>query len=95
MQTPEGRVKAALKKYLKELGAYYFMPVQMGYGSSTIDFLICYRGKFYGIETKRPGVVEATKRQACVMHDIAVAGGGCWVENSERLERTRGHLEGE
>ena len=53
----ERHVKAALKKRLTELGAYYFMPVQRGLGTVSIDFVICYQGRFIGIEAKRPGGV--------------------------------------
>lgn len=88
----EKDVKDALKKYLKSIGAYYFMPVQMGMGASTIDFLVCHKGQFYGIETKRPGTASPTARQLCVMDDIARAGGGVWVENSTGLEATRERL---
>ena len=84
----EKLVKEALKKYLKSIGAYYFMPVQMGYGASTIDFFVCHKGKFYGIETK-DGAKRATPRQTEVLRQIAVAGGGTWVENSSALETTR------
>jgi hypothetical protein len=51
--TPEGKVKADIKKVLKEMGAYYTMPVTGGYGNSGVpDFIVCYRGVFFGIEAK-------------------------------------------
>lgn len=85
----ESNVKDAVKKYLKEIGAYYFMPVQMGYGAASIDFLVCHKGKFFGIETKRPEVKEPSPRQACVMREIAEAGGGVCLENSVGCEAVR------
>jgi hypothetical protein len=72
--TPEGKVKAEIKKWLKEQGAYFFMPVQTGYGASTLDFLVCYKGIFVGIEAKAPGKVP-TKRQEFCMAEIRDAGG--------------------
>ena len=55
-QTPEGRVKNAVKKYLAELGAYWYMPMSNGMGRvGAPDFLVCWRGRFIGIETKAPG----------------------------------------
>jgi hypothetical protein len=33
--TPEGRVKAAVKKLLTKHGVYFYMPVQNGMGEST------------------------------------------------------------
>ena len=55
--TPEGKVKAMVKKGLDQFGrhSYKFMPVQTGYGSRTLDFLICFRGWFVSIETKAAG----------------------------------------
>lgn len=85
----ESNVKAAVKSYLKSIGAYWFMPVQMGYGSATVDFLVCHKGKFFGVETKREGVNKVTPRQACVMREIAEAGGGVCVENSVGCETVR------
>jgi len=56
MLTPERRVKDKVKKVLKELGAYYAMPATGGYGSSGVpDFLVCFRGRFIGIECKANG----------------------------------------
>lgn len=50
--TPEGERKLAVKKWLTAIGAYWFMPVQTGYGKKTLDFLCCYRGFFFAVETK-------------------------------------------
>ncbi len=90
--TPEGLVKKELKKLLDKIGAYYYMSVPVGYGKSTIDFLVCHKGRFYGIECKREGVGKPSDRQACIMREIATAGGGVWVENSLGLEETRRRL---
>lgn len=55
-QTPEGAVKAAVKKWLAEHDIYYAMPMGTGYGSSGVpDFLCCHNGRFLAIETKAPG----------------------------------------
>ena len=55
-QTPEGKVKAAVKKLLKERGIYFYMPVQNGMGVVGIpDFICCWNGDFLAIETKAPG----------------------------------------
>jgi Holliday junction resolvase len=51
--TPEGAVKKSVKEILKELGAWYAMPMGTGYGHSGIpDFLVCLDGVFIAIETK-------------------------------------------
>ena len=54
--TPEGRVKEAVKRRLKALGAYYYMPVSNGMGRvGAPDFIVCLDGRFIAIETKAPG----------------------------------------
>jgi hypothetical protein len=56
MATPEGKVKAAVKKELKARDIWYYMPVQNGMGVVGIpDFICCWNGWFLGIETKAPG----------------------------------------
>lgn len=50
--TPEGRRKLKVKKWLTEIGAYWFMPVQTGYGKKSLDFLCCFGGRFFAVETK-------------------------------------------
>jgi hypothetical protein len=79
--TPEGRVKVQVKKWLKEHGAYFFMPVQTGYGAATLDFLVCLNGCFVAIETKAPGK-KATTRQRLVIDEIYRAGGYAFVATS-------------
>lgn len=55
--TPEGRVKAKINKALKAMGVdcWRFMPVQSGYGTPALDYLLCIRGRFVAIEAKKPG----------------------------------------
>jgi hypothetical protein len=55
--TPEGRVKAAVKAFLKTLpNCWWFMPVSNGMGAMGVpDFIVCYKGVFIAIETKAPG----------------------------------------
>lgn len=50
--TPEGKVKNAVKKVLIEYNAYWHCPVQNGMGSPSLDFVCCYHGKYFAIETK-------------------------------------------
>jgi hypothetical protein len=54
--TPEGKVKKAVKDYLKSIGAWYYMPVSNGMGRvGCPDFIVCHRGRFMAFETKAPG----------------------------------------
>jgi hypothetical protein len=56
MITPEGKVKASVKKFLDHWGIWYFLPVSNGMGTMGIpDFICCWGGRFLGIETKAPG----------------------------------------
>lgn len=86
--TPEGKVKNAVKKVLKEEGVYYFMPVQTGYGAASLDFLCCLpNGRFLAIETKASDKETITERQLHVANEIRKAGGLVLLVDS--LERAR------
>ena len=91
--TIERDVKRELRKLLDAIGAYQYWPVPMGLGAATVDVLFCYKGQFFGVETKRPGVKKSTPRQASVLREIAAAGGGFAVENSVKLETVRKMLD--
>lgn len=78
--TPEGKVKAAVRKVLQEFGAYWFMPVQTGFGAQGVDFFCCVDGRFVAVETKRPGRVDdATPRQEMTLKAVRAAGGLAYV----------------
>lgn len=74
--TPEGRVKDKIKRILKER-SYWFMPVQTGIGSHTVDFLVCVNGYFLGIEAKAD--TQLTTRQKLVLNQIHEHGGSTIV----------------
>jgi hypothetical protein len=77
--TPEGKVKKQVRLVLDKLGAYYVMPVTGGYGKQGApDFLVCYRGKFIGIETKA-GKGKTTALQELNLKHIQDAGGTALV----------------
>lgn len=72
--TPEGKVKRQVTKLLKAATeVYYFMPVQTGYGSPTLDYLGSSRGRAFAIETKAPGK-EPTMRQKAIINEMKAAG---------------------
>lgn len=88
----EADVKKAVKAFLKERGAWWFMPVPGGYSRRTVDFLICYRGKFIACETKRPpehSTYPVTTLQAVDLYNVRQAGGYAIIENSVELETLR------
>jgi hypothetical protein len=77
-QTPEGKLKAQVKAYLNERGAYWFMPIGVGYGSATVDFLCCIKGRFVAIETKTLPR-KPTPRQFHCLNAVREAGGIAFV----------------
>lgn len=85
MATPEVKVKQKVKAVLKNLGAYYVMPVTGGYGrSGAPDFLVCYKGRFIGIECKA-GNNKPTALQEKNLREIEDAGGSSLVIDEENV----------
>ena len=78
--TPEGKVKEKVKKVLKAHGAYWHMPVQNGMGAPSLDFIGCYKGMYFGIETKAENK-QPTPRQKLTIESIQAAGGKTFVVN--------------
>jgi Holliday junction resolvase len=84
--TPEKKVKAAVVKQLKELGAYYFYPVTGGYGASGVpDIVGCYNGYFFAIECKA-GKNTPTPLQLKNIKAITDVGGIVTVVNETNLD---------
>lgn len=85
--TPEAKVKKKVRDALNEFGAYYVMPVTGGYGKQGApDFLVCYQGKFIGIECKA-GSNKPTALQERNLQEIEEAGGVALVINEENVSR--------
>lgn len=88
MMTPEGRVKKMVRSYLDDLkrnleerghDLYLSMFVPTGYGKrNTLDYTICYAGRFVAIETKRPDE-DLTPLQKLTVRSIIRAGGEVFV----------------
>jgi hypothetical protein len=82
----EKTIKLAVKKRLKEVGAYQHWPVQMGMGDPCLDCHGCYQGLYFGIETKRPGA-KPTRLQWMTIERILAAGGLVYVIDSKEDAR--------
>lgn len=87
---PESKVKDEIKAELTKLGAYFFMPVQMGFGARTVDILACLAGKFLAVECKRPEGGVLTSNQRGVLAAVRRAGGiavvaTSWADVAEAL----------
>lgn len=54
--------------------AYWHMPVQNGMGAPALDYHVCHRGQYAGVETKAPGK-RPTARQLATMRGIHRSGG--------------------
>jgi hypothetical protein len=84
--TPEGKVKKEVKAYLASLKdhCWFYMPVPMGYGRAGVpDFIGCYKGRFFSIETKAPGKKEdITAWQLREAAAIRAAGGLCIITDN-------------
>jgi hypothetical protein len=103
--TPEGRLKQQVKKLLEEHGfwragsarpvdvhGWFYMPVSNGMGTHGIpDFVCCWDGQFFGIETKAPGG-KATPNQEMRHDEIRAAKG--WVLVADNIESVREFLDG-
>jgi hypothetical protein len=93
--TPEGKIKSMVVRTLAQFEAsardvggfvvsdmYTFWPVPSGFGASSIDCLVCFRGVFIGIETKAPGK-KPTPRQKLTIAEIEGSGGKVFVIDGE------------
>jgi hypothetical protein len=99
--TPEGRVKAAVKRVLKGRGVWYYMPIQNGMGVTGIpDFIGCQPvtisadmvgqtvGLFIAVETKAPGKRSnvSANQQARIQEIEAASGRTLVVDDAEQLD---------
>jgi len=93
-QTPEGKVKAAIKKWLKARGIWFCMPMGTGFGTSGVpDFVCCWNGKFLAIEAKAPGKrSNTTSMQDDQIMAIHQAGGAAIVvDDVAQLDQMEAH----
>ena len=72
--TPEGKIKKLVNKVLDEFVGpdlsqpelYRYWPVPSGFGKSSLDCIVCYRGRFIAIETKTPGKKPTPRQELCI-----------------------------
>lgn len=88
MATPEAKIKAAVKKLLKERECWYYMPVPAGYGVPTLDFICATPdGVIFCIETKAPGR-KPTPRQRATIREYESKNIKCFVIDGDMSELT-------
>ena len=84
--TPERLVKNKVVAQLKALGAYYFYPVNGGFGASGVpDIVACYKGRFIGIECKAGGNTP-TSLQLLNLNKIEKTGGVALVIDERNVD---------
>jgi hypothetical protein len=77
--TPEGKVKQAITKFLKEQeDCWWAMPVVSGYGKPLLDYIGCSRGRFFAIEAKSFGK-PLTPRQQYTIVSISMSRGQTFI----------------
>ena len=86
----ERDIVTAIRKYLASLGSDVFFWKEHGsvYGTNGVpDIICCYKGRFLGLECKRPGG-RLTELQKRAIEQINRAGGfACRVESVEDVKR--------
>ena len=86
----ERDIVTAIKRYLASLGSDVFFWKEHGsvYGTNGVpDIIYCYKGRFLGLECKRPGG-RLTELQKRAIEKINRAGGiACRVESVEDAKR--------
>ncbi|MDY0015135.1 MAG: VRR-NUC domain-containing protein [Bacteroidales bacterium] len=73
----EKGIEKTIKEYLTSIGAYWIKIHGSSYTPSGIpDIIVCWKGKFFGIEVKRTGALnEQSEKQRIHERNIRKAGG--------------------
>ena len=75
--TPENKVKELIKRILVGRGCFYYSATAGPYSTAGIpDFVGCDKGRFFGVEAKKPGG-KPTALQLMQKEKI-LAAGGAW-----------------
>lgn len=81
----EKGIENDIKKYLRSIGAYVVKHHGNAFSQVGVpDLLVCYRGKFYGIEVKDPDG-EPTELQLYNIKQIIKAGGIAFVADNLQI----------
>jgi len=83
--TPEAKVKTAVRKLLDTMGIYHFMPPANGFGRAGIpDIIGCMDGHFIAIECKA-GKGKTTALQDRELNLILNAGGTVFIAREHNI----------
>jgi Holliday junction resolvase len=88
--TPEGKVKAKLRKLLKEVGAYHQAPIADGTGSAGApDIFALYKGVYFGVEAKATSKNKPRLNQLKHLVDISDQGGAVFVIHDNNIDELK------
>lgn len=75
--TPEGKIKAKIRKMLKGFGPsiWSYMPVQGRWSKRALDYIVCANGWFVSIEAKKNATAPLTPMQEITRSLVEEAGG--------------------
>lgn len=94
--TPENRVKAQIKKWLKDQGIFYWSAAAGPYSTHGIsDILALHQGMLYALEVKAPGKVRnATTHQQRFIASVRAGGGiGAVVDTLDAVKELFHHAD--
>ena len=92
-ETPEWKVKRAVRLMLDKMGVYHFMPPANGFGRAGIpDIIGCMDGHFIAIECKA-GKGTTTALQDRELNMVLNAGGTTFIARETNLDDLRIVLE--
>jgi hypothetical protein len=84
--TPEGKVKAKLKKLLTRPHVFFFSPVASAMGKAGIpDTVVCVHTHFLGIEVKATAADKPSPLQKRRAREIRAAGGEVLLLHADNL----------
>ena len=87
--TPEGKIKARVRRMLEINKVYHFMPATGGYGRSGVpDIVGCANGYFFGVECKADANKKLTHLQQRELDNIENCGGYAFVVCDDWTLRT-------
>lgn len=90
MKSPEKFEKDAIRKYLDSIGAWCFAPFMAGYGKTGVpDIICCYRGRFIGVEVKRPSKAPTPIQERRMAEIIDHGGIAVWGTADRVIERLK------
>ena len=88
-ETPEWKVKRAVRLMLDKMGVYHFMPPANGFGRAGIpDIIGCMDGHFIAIECKA-GKGTTTALQDRELNMILNAGGTTFIAREHNLDELK------